>query len=225
MSIDNITAVVGIVGAVLTTLTVFYEAFKNEESRKILRAILKSQSAKDFFENYLNLTKAMLNMTFMTPKESKKIARLINLSLVRSITILMERVVSSNDEKKANTIVGLMLNEKIEKTFAIQILLTIAIAADFAFNLLAYSNFDGTVLIIASVIWISTLIDHKLIEYRIRNGWYGKNEFEACEIIRFALKHTDKNDFNDEGGLKRIIPLPDIPAEEARHGKAWGTNA
>ncbi|MBM6705450.1 hypothetical protein H6A60_13350, partial [Sutterella massiliensis] len=49
-------------------------------------------------------------------------------------------------------------------------------------------------------------IDHKLIEYRINKGWYGKNEFESREIIRFVLAHADKNDFNDQGGLKKVIP-------------------
>ena len=66
--------------------------------------------------------------------------------------------------------------------------------------------------------------DHKLIEHRIRNGWYGKNEFESREIIEFILSHANKDDFNDSGGLKKIIPTPEF-SEEERKEIATGVTA
>jgi hypothetical protein len=68
-------------------------------------------------------------------------------------------------------------------------------------------------------------VDHKLIEHRIRNGWYGGNEFESLEIIDFILSHSNKDDFNDSGALKRVIPLPNSTEVKSRDTVIGGAKA
>lgn len=103
-----------------------------------------------------------------------------------------------------------MLGEKLKNSVRIQLVLLLALAIN---ALLAYVNDVEMSLFAICVVAIgfaAIYVDHKLIEYRVRRGWYGKNEFESREIIRFILAHADKNDFNDQGGLKKVIPSPSL---------------
>lgn len=129
--------------------------------------------------------------------------------------ILTEVVKAPPEEKKAKTVVGLMLGEKMKKSFQAQLFLILALTI----SLFSYILFQTAWNIVAIGIIIFSLlaiqIDKMLIEYRVKNGWYGTNEYEAREIISFIISHANKDDFNDSGGLKKVIPEPEIiEAEE-----------
>ena len=49
-----------------------------------------------------------------------------------------------------------------------------------------------------------------VLNFRIRQGWYGGNESEAREIINFALKNSDDIDFTDNSQSKRLFNQEDI---------------
>ena len=55
------------------------------------------------------------------------------------------------------------------------------------------------------IIWCKRWIEN----YRITKGYYGTNEQEAREIIRFIIKNSDDIDFTG-GGPKDLIPGQDI---------------
>ncbi|MEM9276588.1 MAG: hypothetical protein AAGA80_27145, partial [Cyanobacteria bacterium P01_F01_bin.143] len=49
-----------------------------------------------------------------------------------------------------------------------------------------------------------------VLNFRIRQGWYGGNESEAREIINFALRNSDDIDFTDDGQSKSLFNEEDI---------------
>ncbi|SIQ02279.1 hypothetical protein [Marinobacterium stanieri] len=117
-------------------------------------------------------------------------------------------LVSSNQENR-NTIIGLMVIEKIKKHRLLQMILIFSflfLGLISHFNLADYNIYAA--FFIFSMILIIQL-DHILIDYRVKKGIYGNNEFESREIIDFILSHSDKDDFHDGGVAKKIIPEPD----------------
>ena len=60
--------------------------------------------------------------------------------------------------------------------------------------------------------------DHFILAYRIKRGYYGTNQHEAKELLRFLIKHADKTDFSDGDGLKKIFPTPEEIADHSRVG-------
>ena len=49
-----------------------------------------------------------------------------------------------------------------------------------------------------------------IVDFRVKNGFYGNNEREAREIIQFILEESQNIDFNDNGKLKKIISDDDV---------------
>lgn len=122
-------------------------------------------------------------------------------------------VVSSNQENR-NTIIGLMVIEKIKKHRLMQLIL---IFSFFLLGLISHFNLADYNIYAAFFIFSMILIiqiDHILIDYRVKKGIYGNNEFESREIIDFILSHSDKDDFHDGGIAKKIIPDPDELVEK-----------
>jgi hypothetical protein len=148
-------------------------------------------------------------------KYNKKTVIYLNSSLISAITKIHSKL---NDvlpeEKKSNTIVGMMLGEKLKKASKAQISLIACLLLHFNLVFLSVVTFSSFLFVVISVGILSIHMDQKLVNYRIRKGWYGKNEFEAKEIINFILSHSNKDSFNDSGGLKRTIPLPEIETEK-----------
>lgn len=210
-----------IVGATFAYLA-FLGASKSEETRSLFLKLMLPKSEKEHFKNYKKffLKSGVVPAIFFAP------AFIVNMSLAHSVLLLLEKNIAANeDQAKTNTIVGLMLIEKMKKSSLILLFLFLSVLIDLAIDKLFGLGSHGYVTIFAAGLWSLILLDHKIIEYRIRRGWYGKNEFEAREIINFALSHANKDDFNDQGGLKKIIPLPEIPETETAPNKAWGTQA
>lgn len=117
-------------------------------------------------------------------------------------------------KKNAKTVVGLMLGEKAERSSKSQLSLLIALCISFAFSYYLDTSINSITILVISILFLGIQIDQKLIEYRVKNGWYGKNEFETREIIKFIISHANKDDFNDSGGLKKLIPEPELNKNE-----------
>lgn len=52
---------------------------------------------------------------------------------------------------------------------------------------------------------IALLANQLVLWYRIRKGYYGNSEYEIKEILRFIRDHSDKSDFNNGDGLKKVF--------------------
>jgi len=161
-------------------------------------------------EAYFKAIEIIMDDTIPFAKHNKKIFIYLNYSLVSAISKIYEDLSDSTiEQKRSKTIVGIMLQEKLKKSTKSQVVLIICFAINLILSALSVVNFSYILLILVSVIILAIHVDQKLIDHRVRKGWYGKNEFEAKEIIDFIVSHANKDDFNDSGGLKRVIPLPE----------------
>lgn len=110
--------------------------------------------------------------------------------------------------KKQASVIGLLLRRKQKEI--IQASLTLSFIT-ILFNILGF-RFDEPVLFgnIFICFCFSLLIVYQLLlNYRIKNGLYGTNNYEAREIIGFIINNSDK--FKDDSGKT----LPIFPEEEA----------
>jgi hypothetical protein len=187
------------------------DVFKNKNLDQALRKLLKSKGIRDIGSTYIEVLDILLDDSMHGSKVLKKFAIYINASLFKTLANISEQIVKSSDtEKKAKTVVGLMLSEKMRKSSRAQLFLFLALIVNVAFSLVLDNSVSVFVMAFVSIFLLFIQIDHKLIEYRVNNGWYGKNKFETLEIIEFIIAYADKNDFNDSGGLKRVIPQPTV---------------
>jgi hypothetical protein len=203
----------GISGTAVAAVIVwkFFDILKNKKLDKALKNLLKSKGIRDIGSSYIKVLNALLDDSMPGNIVLKKFSIYVNASLFKTLANISEQIVKSSDtDKKAKTVVGLMLSEKMRKSSRAQLFLFLALIVNVAGSLVLDNSVSVFVMVFVSILLFCIQIDHKLIEYRVNKGWYGKNEFETLEIIEFIIAHAEKNDFNDSGGLKRVIPQPTI---------------
>jgi len=104
-------------------------------------------------------------------------------------------------EINKNTIIGMLVGDKIKKdtksfiylglSFLVAILLPVTSLIDINFWLLGFLLFMFSML----------TLNQKVLEYRIANGIYGENEYEAREIISYIEKHSEPRCFSRQLAL------------------------
>jgi len=188
----------------------FTDVFKNKKVYLSVLETIKSKGVLSTTKAYIKATEAILDSVIPGNTIYKQFVIALNSSLMLSIVNIAESIVESNaEERKSKTIVGLMLGEKLKKSANSQLFLITALLINIILSLLSDVPIN-TLVIVVAIGLLAIHIDHKLIEHRLKNGWYGKNEFETREIIEFIVSHANKDDFNDKGGLKKVIPLPEL---------------
>jgi hypothetical protein len=117
-----------------------------------------------------------------------------------------------DDKQKINdlTIVEIMVGEKTNKTNKSYIFLLISLLAHFAFAYLTNVNFNSWLVLLILLLMGALYSNQKILDYRIRKGYYGATEYEAMEIIQFILEHAEDIDFTDGTGTKKLMPDPEI---------------
>ena len=206
-SISNI----GVVLIVSIIISKIKDSLIDKEVHLSILELITSKDVLSVSKAYLRVTEAILNTVLPRDELFKKIVITFNYSLINSLVKISESIVESDlKDKKSKTIIGLMLGEKLKKSSMSQIILLIVFLINLIISFFLESSVSSFVIAIVAIGLLAIHIDHKLIEYRIKSGWYGKNEFETIEMIDFILSHADKNDFNDQGGLKKIISIQDL---------------
>lgn len=203
------------------------DIFRDKDVRDLLISVFRAKDISEAAKSYIQAIYKIMDITFTGQDRVLKILTIyLSSSLVRSIASISKQIIeAAPEEKKAKTVVGLMLGEKIEKSSRSQFYLVMALVASLSFSLFMGSGINGIALLVISMIFLGIQVDQKLIEYRIKSGWYGKNEFETREIINFIISHANKDDFNDSGGLKRVIPEPELKESENTSIVTGGTTA
>ncbi|MCR9415162.1 hypothetical protein WKI44_08840 [Vibrio alginolyticus] len=133
----------------------------------------------------------------------RKIWFFLNSGLVDSV---VKNIVYNEEttEIDKNTIIGMLVGEKIKKdtksyiyiflSFLIAILLPLTGVIEISYWLLAFLLFMFSML----------ALNQKVLEYRISNGLYGGNEYEAREIISYIENHSNPDDFYN-GGERKVF--------------------
>jgi hypothetical protein len=194
----------------------FKDVLMDSDVRDLIVNVFRSKDIGEAAKAYIQAINAILGLSFLMHEKIFRILIIyLSSSLVRSIaSISIQIIEASPEEKKAKTIVGFMLGEKAERSSRSQLYLGVALAASFVFSIFLDSSINNVAFILISLFFLGIQVDQKLIEYRIKNGWYGNNEFETREIINFIISHANKDDFNDSGGLKKVIPEPELHGAE-----------
>ncbi|MFG0773071.1 hypothetical protein ACF8PD_14695 [Vibrio plantisponsor] len=126
-----------------------------------------------------------------------------------AIDSLFSDSLANAEKKKSNTIVGMMLEDKAAASNKINLYLFGAIGIQFIGSYFGIIPFNVLTILVPLVLLIALHLDQIIVGYRIRKGWYGRNRSEAREIISYILSHANKDDFNDDGGLKKLIEKPE----------------
>lgn len=133
----------------------------------------------------------------------------LNFPFIKAVTKLFWATSSDAKESNGKTIVGIMLIEKMKKTMKARIYLASgAIISIIAGNLFDFSN-ANTVIFVCMVLYLAIELDNAIIASRVKRGVYGANEFEAVEILTFISRHSNKGDFGDDDGVKKLMPAAD----------------
>lgn len=125
----------------------------------------------------------------------KKLWMYLNSGLVNSaLTNVMYNDKSSEIDK--NSIVGMLVGDKIRKDTKSYIFIIISLIISIALPLVA--NYEVNFWLISFLLSLFSLLvlNQKVLEYRISNGFYGTNQYEAREIIGYIEQHSSGDDFN-----------------------------
>lgn len=191
---------------------------KNNDFKSAIKYFFdRTNSLPKRAESYFKAIEIVFDEALPFSKYNKKVIIYLNSSLISAITLIHSELNNTKAEnRESNTIVGMMLGEKVKKSSRAQISLIACLLLHFLLVLFSVVNFSSFLFSAVSIGILLLHVDQKLISYRVKKGWYGKNEFEAKEIIDFILSHSNKDDFNDSGGLKRVIPLPEVETEKEK---------
>ena len=133
------------------------------------------------------------------------------------IKVIWPNVLSVPDrvlaKKVPKTVTDLIVNSKHKTYGAVELALLIAAILN---QLLAYF-FEvysaNSVSLILIILYLGIHFDQWLLIFRIKNNWYGRNEYEAKEIIQFIISNADKDDSTGSGGLKAFLPNSEASIE------------
>jgi len=129
--------------------------------------------------------------------------------------------VVSGQETNENTIVGIMVGNKIKADTKSYVFLLSALIIYIVISAVAQSPLNLMVVLFITSLIGALHLNQKILEYRINHGLYGSTEYEVREILQFVLSHSDKTDFtNSDGVMKELLPKPEI--EERREAYVEG---
>lgn len=113
----------------------------------------------------------------------------------------------SRSEIDNSTIIGIMISNKIRSDTKSYAILLSALVANIALSIATQSSLNFLVMLFIVAMMGCLHVNQKVLEYRVRQGLYGGNEYEAREILQFVLSHADKADFIDSNGkAKKLLP-------------------
>lgn len=187
-------------------------SIKNEKLRRAWKLLItENLTMVDTVKLHYEISEVIINMLLPEPLITRKLLLWINSSLYSALLKTVDKITGENNgENKSNTIVGIMLCEKIKNSSNAQLLLLLSLIIHFSLVYLSVVELNVFIIFLVVIGLFFIHLDHKIIEYRINKGFYGKNEFEAIEIINFILNHSKKSDFDDgSGGIKKLMPTPE----------------
>lgn len=155
-------------------------------------------------------------------KDVKGLGLAVNSGLIGS---LIKNYVSSTDRSAINrsTVVGMLVGNKIKQDTKSYTYLSSALALHVSAVFLGGVELNTGVLALLFTMISGLMINQKVLEYRIKKGLYGTSPYEVREILKYIEEHSDPDDFNDEGGRKKIFQdaVEDAPKEVIVYGGAY----
>lgn len=215
-----------VLGFLAPVVSMLLSAVVDRNVRRGFNDLRKSTSFREWKIIYFYTCFAVLR-AFMQGPLFRHLLGSMTYSLSKSIDSVALSITRAQTEsdKKTRTVVGMMLGEKRNNASYAYFFSLCAIFIDFALKVLFGFDSGWWVVSVSLGLVFLLQLDHKLIQYRVERGWYGGNAFETLEIIRFISSHTNPDDFNDGGGLKRIRPGAEVKVKSTRAPGVQGESA
>jgi len=127
-----------------------------------------------------------------------------------AISKLIHAAKRNNAVKEANdfnlTIAEMLFTTKAKHSLIAYTFVAVAVFVHIGLSSLTSQPTSNGLLLFLAIFFALIHINQKILEFRIEKGFYGKNEYEAREMVSFLLNHSDKTDFSDGDGLKKLFP-------------------
>jgi uncharacterized membrane protein len=137
-------------------------------------------------------------------------------------SLFSDRKAKSREEGARNQstqpLIGLFLNRKARQSSVVYFFLLLSLFVSWYLSVLKVIPVRIEVFLFISALIVANFVGQKILEYRIKKGLFGANEYEAREIINFILSNTNWSEFTSGRGGKGIFPEPEgefIPSNEA----------
>lgn len=105
------------------------------------------------------------------------------------------------------TIADMLFTTKAKHSLVAYALVALAGVLHLAVAALTSKSINNGLLLFLAITFALIHLNQKILEFRIRKGFYGKNEYEAREMVSFLLNHSDKTDFTNGDDLKKLFPV------------------
>lgn len=128
----------------------------------------------------------------------------LNSGLINSTLINVMYNDDSSDIDR-NSIIGMLVGEKIRKDTKSYIFIIISLVISVAIPIFTSMTVNYWLISFLLMMFSLLVLNQKTLEYRIANGFYGNTQYEAREIISYIEKHASNDDFNGFDN-KRIFP-------------------
>lgn len=181
----------------------------------VITNILTTKIKKSKIDSELaNAFKEIINQRNI-PKVKFKISKSFNRHIVSlTMTILFskeskERKKQKTEESDKNRLIisALFLESKLKKIYKTYFI--IGFGSILLLGMSLYVNVPSYIYVIPLLFAILTCSYQFLLNYRIKNGLFGTNDYEAKELIEFIIQNNDKINgnkiFNEEAVSKTII--------------------
>ncbi|GHZ70606.1 hypothetical protein VCSRO175_3424 [Vibrio cholerae] len=187
----------------ITQLVKAMETFEHRVDLKDLKEI------EITYTKYIRATKVLQSIGRASRlKEKKPVYQklwvYLNSGLVNSA---LKNVMYNDDSSEIdkNSIIGMLVGEKIRKDMKSYIFIGISLVV--SMSLPVFTSYEVNYWLISFILIFFTLLvlNQKVLEYRISNGFYGSNQYEAREIIGYIERHSSDDDFNGFDN-KKVFP-------------------
>ncbi|PHC13444.1 hypothetical protein [Bacillus toyonensis] len=181
----------------------------------VITNIITTKIKKSKIDSELaNAFKEIINQRNI-PKVKLKISKSFNRHIVSlTMTILFskeskERKKQKTEESDKNRLIisALFLESKLKKIYKTYFI--IGFGSILLLGMSRYVNVPSYIYVIPLLFAILTCSYQFLLNYRIKNGLFGTNDYEAKELIEFIIQNNDKVNgnkiFNEEAVSKTII--------------------
>jgi hypothetical protein len=109
------------------------------------------------------------------------------------------------DESVSDTLIGTMLNRKAKIYTKSYISLIISMFGYTGASLFTSLRFEPFLMYANVFFLLVTFINQKTLEFRISKGFYGNDEYEIREMLRFIVENSNNSNYSGGTGLK---PFP-----------------
>ncbi len=193
----------------------------------ILAIVLILLSGDDIWRDYYYAIVATVKRLTATKKESElfkyryekkssEVApkeKVIKLSEIRDqyIFIHHKKIFSRQENrsaysKKGKTVFCLFLDKKDRQSRSTMLTCGLCIFLYNALSIWDLLSFESWLVFAFFAFGIATKIDFYFAKKRGYSGEYGGNRFEAEELIKFIVDHSEKSDFGGPGGKIKLMP-------------------